>query len=289
MNLLALRTLFTTLSGRYDLVKTVGANAFTNNGADFFIQGGQKLLESLVLTPKSKAKALKLVEAADSRITLSNCQSVHEVWARERTALTSGALVVGRRYQLVDWITDDDFTNIGAASNADGVEFTATGTTPTKWTNSSIVVRIDYDDDEDGYQLNPVERTALEAELVEDESLAAQGEPSYYSLDVVRDTDVTETDPTVRGIVFGPPADTYYTLSVFGIFRFGLLSSDTDTNYWTDEWAILLLYATLYTLESFYRNTAGMRDWMNAITTILFGIESDKVEEESHNINQMRG
>lgn len=55
---------------------------------------------------------------------------------------TSGTLVVGKRYRLRDWITGDDFTNVGAASNTDGVEFVATGTTPTTWTNSSVVENI---------------------------------------------------------------------------------------------------------------------------------------------------
>lgn len=55
---------------------------------------------------------------------------------------TSGTLTVGKRYRLRDWITGDDFTNVGADSNADGVEFIATGTTPTTWTNSSVVESI---------------------------------------------------------------------------------------------------------------------------------------------------
>jgi hypothetical protein len=55
---------------------------------------------------------------------------------------TSGTLTVGKRYRLKDWITGDDFTNVGAASNADGVEFVATGTTPTTWSNSSVVENI---------------------------------------------------------------------------------------------------------------------------------------------------
>ena len=57
-------------------------------------------------------------------------------------SLTSGVLVVGETYILTNWITDDDFTNVGAASNTDGVEFTASGTTPTKWTNSSVVNKV---------------------------------------------------------------------------------------------------------------------------------------------------
>ena len=55
---------------------------------------------------------------------------------------TSGTLTVGKRYRLRDWITGDNFTNVGAGSNADGVEFIATGTTPTTWANSSVVENI---------------------------------------------------------------------------------------------------------------------------------------------------
>ena len=58
-----------------------------------------------------------------------------------QTVLTSGTLTIGKRYRIVNWITDDDFTNIGG-SNVDGTEFTATGTTPTKWLASSTVVQI---------------------------------------------------------------------------------------------------------------------------------------------------
>jgi hypothetical protein len=55
-----------------------------------------------------------------------------------QTVLTSGTLTVGKRYRIDDWITDDDFTNVGGA-NVDGTEFVATGTTPTHWAHSSTV------------------------------------------------------------------------------------------------------------------------------------------------------
>lgn len=62
--------------------------------------------------------------------------------AANQTSLTSGTLTIGKRYRLKDFIAGDDFTNVGAASNADGVEFIATGITPTTWTNSSEVIPI---------------------------------------------------------------------------------------------------------------------------------------------------
>lgn len=54
--------------------------------------------------------------------------------------LTSGTLVTGKSYKITDWITNDDFVNVGG-TNADGTVFTATGTTPTHWAHSSTVVQ----------------------------------------------------------------------------------------------------------------------------------------------------
>ena len=52
---------------------------------------------------------------------------------------TSGTLVVGQDYIITTFVAGDDFANVGAASNATGVVFTATGTTPTTWSNASTL------------------------------------------------------------------------------------------------------------------------------------------------------
>ena len=59
-------------------------------------------------------------------------------------ALTSGTLISGAVYKIGHFVTGDDFTNVGASSNANGVTFAASGTTPTTWTNGSILRRQDY-------------------------------------------------------------------------------------------------------------------------------------------------
>lgn len=51
---------------------------------------------------------------------------------------TSGLLVIGTQYVIETLQAGDDFTNVGYVS--DGVVFTATGTTPTVWTNSTEVI-----------------------------------------------------------------------------------------------------------------------------------------------------
>jgi hypothetical protein len=55
------------------------------------------------------------------------------------TNATSGVLFIGALYTITTYNAGDDFTNVGAASNASGVSFVATGTTPTTWTNGSVI------------------------------------------------------------------------------------------------------------------------------------------------------
>jgi len=55
------------------------------------------------------------------------------------TRLTSGTLVVGKWYRITTYVSDDDFTNVGAPQNVAGTYFCATGTTPTHWAHSSVL------------------------------------------------------------------------------------------------------------------------------------------------------
>lgn len=50
---------------------------------------------------------------------------------------TTGPLTVGKRYKITSYVAGDDFLNVGASANATNEEFTATGTTPTVWSNAS--------------------------------------------------------------------------------------------------------------------------------------------------------
>ena len=55
------------------------------------------------------------------------------------TALTSGTLTAAQEYLILEYMTSDSFTNVGASENLTGIVFTASGTTPTTWTNESIL------------------------------------------------------------------------------------------------------------------------------------------------------
>jgi hypothetical protein len=83
-------------------------------------------------------RALTAAEVLD---LYRNGVSEADKWGSQ-TAITSGTLVFGKRYRINTYVSDDDFTNVGASSNASGVEFIATGTTPTHWGHSSSLVAV---------------------------------------------------------------------------------------------------------------------------------------------------
>ncbi len=60
------------------------------------------------------------------------------------TQLAVGPLSIGVTYIIFDFNAGDDFVSVGAASNADGIIFTATGTTPSTWINGSILYRVSF-------------------------------------------------------------------------------------------------------------------------------------------------
>jgi hypothetical protein len=53
---------------------------------------------------------------------------------------TSGLLVVGKTYLIMNLVAGDDFANVGYTSI--NIPFIATGTTPTNWTNSTEVINV---------------------------------------------------------------------------------------------------------------------------------------------------
>jgi hypothetical protein len=57
--------------------------------------------------------------------------------------ITSGTLVASTRYTITNFVSGDNFTNVGAPSNATGITFTATGTTPANWSHGSSLQQID--------------------------------------------------------------------------------------------------------------------------------------------------
>lgn len=88
-----------------------------------------KIIDSYILREEKKT-IQRLLGAELAELTIAYIQSTKAI-------LTAGPLTVGQYYEITHYNAGDDFTNVGATSNATGTKFTATGTTPTIWTNLS--------------------------------------------------------------------------------------------------------------------------------------------------------
>jgi hypothetical protein len=78
MNLLEIRTQFIKISGRYDLISSV--EDYTNNGADFYIQSGQDMLDRMANFRHSPKKVFKTLAVDGWYAVYNKCRAVKRVW-----------------------------------------------------------------------------------------------------------------------------------------------------------------------------------------------------------------
>jgi len=89
-------------------------------------------------------------ETEDAIVTASNVSGspylvYTAIFSQEgKSILSDGLLEIGEKYCILTYQAGDDFTNVGASENVALVEFVATGTTPTNWSNGSqLMVNFD--------------------------------------------------------------------------------------------------------------------------------------------------
>lgn len=221
MNLKEIRELFVKHSGRYDLVKDT--TNWEDNGADFFINEGQRLLDRKADISKSDAIIEKTLKAGQRLLKLDNCRVIEEVF-----------------------LTKDN----------DEVVF---------------LKKVNYLDFKEEY-----------------EGKDEPGEPEEYSDTDLRFGRANKGSAKYKGILIGPKPSKDYSISVRGKFYSLSLKEKDDYSFWTMEHPMTLVHASMYAIESFYRNTQGMSDQMVAITDAINDLNFDEVESEIQQYNKMR-
>lgn len=78
MDLLGIRTKFVELSGRYDLV--VDTDDYADNGADWFITAGQRVLDNLVNFSENTMIVEDTTVDGTELFTIQNIRTVEKVW-----------------------------------------------------------------------------------------------------------------------------------------------------------------------------------------------------------------
>ena len=240
MNLLAFRTLFRTQTGRFDLVNSDGSD----NGADFYINAGQKYLDRIADIPQAIGRRFIDVSAGDWLVKFTNSRSILEVWC------------VG---------ADDD----GSTTRL-----------PLTKVKNEVLRGVDRKTLETAYvelassldQDRPVYYAPAQLRLVTDDGTTG-------GLGGMMDV-MSDGYQTYNGIVLMPPSDGAYSIEIVGNFYSDVLSSDTDHSFWSDVHPNILIMATMRQLEIMHRNREGRRDWEEAIMSEVVGIDMDGVAED---------
>ena len=82
MNLLQIRQQLRAVSGRFDLINADDSD----NGANFYINAGQKYLDRLTTTQKSYGICYRFCAVGAHSVQFPYCRAVKEVWAATTTA-----------------------------------------------------------------------------------------------------------------------------------------------------------------------------------------------------------
>jgi len=250
MTLLEIRKQFVSVSGRYDLVKdTVD---FIDNGANIYIQQGQKYLERKTSIAQTFGKYFIDILVNDYKIEFQNCRSIHEVWVMDNSNRTK--------------LIKSDPTTIRGTDPVTGYN---NYTTPFSQMNPG---RPSY------YYPAMLRRVPVNGDFSSDSDTLQ----SYLDTSSVY-------NPNYNGIILLPPADKSYALEVIGLFDSIMLSIDTDTNVWTDMYPQILMMSALRQLEIMFRGSKSVSAWDNSIAHELLDIEKDIVDQESTGITQMEG
>jgi hypothetical protein len=240
VDLLTVRQQFAKISGRHDLVTDYAGADYSDNGADRFINSGQKTLDRLFAHVKQDGRHTETLAIGGYYLDLKYLRSIKRVY-------------------LVD--ADSRFV-------------------PLEELELHTLLR-NFDPKTSGtikYWARGVNQTSPEQASVDLSAFEGVG-------------DINQVDPTQQhSIIFNTPTDTAVEIQVFGRFFEKELVNDTDTSWWTLNQFDILVWAALYALEVSYNNMSGAKNWMDAITLQLIGLEKDQVElDDSYDLEEVIG
>lgn len=252
MSLLTVRTRFIQASGRYDLVVNAAGGNYSNNGADIFIQAGQRILDALSEFSHAPKREQVTLAAGEYQKFLQHCISADEVWLTD--------LVTNERIEL-------NYMRLNEFRDLIGEEMSATtADKPFMWTVGVVDLSPDH-------YVNDI---ADQADITFDNMgllYADSSIPSY----------------TARNICVYPKADVAYGLTIVGKFYSRPLTADASVSYWTEQFPEALVTAAQFVLESHYRNHEASREFMEQLKLYMRSEKMEVIKQEMATGRQMEG
>ncbi|MHA2403901.1 MAG: hypothetical protein ACXADH_12975, partial [Candidatus Kariarchaeaceae archaeon] len=246
--LLYIRTLLIDQTGRFDLGTDPANGDYSDNGANFHIRAGQRILDLMQDHPRTIATYQKDIASGENTAVFKYNRSVERVW------VTAGGTTddTGRNeLEKVDhtWLKNE-YTAPVASLTADRPKYYA----------RSII--------------------GLAPEQI---GLTVAGGANPYTNDFTydfEDIEFGQDNLDKTGIVFYPPSDGTYTVIVKGRWFSRPLLTDADKSFWSVNYEDALVLASMLSIEKSRRNFQGVNDMRDAIRDILFGIDKDMSSDE---------
>lgn len=252
MTLIELRKLLCEQSGRFDLVVDYAAGNFSNEpiggGADFYIQAGQKMLDSM---PHQSRHGLGTLYVK----------------------LPSGAVSVA--FKDSRWIDNVFVMDAAQSVGATRTQLSKRATADLYVTYSSLPSQLASG--------TPLYYAPHSMRLLPNGASIADLQSLTGFIDVP-----TSDSATYSGLLTYPPADKDYALAIRGAWWSPKLANDTDSNFWSEEHPDLLLMAAYYKMECVYRNTQGQKDLLYAIQHCMEQLDLDRADEDAAERDFMR-
>lgn len=229
---------------------------FSDNGANFHINAGQRYLDRLMDNDKSIGRRFVDVVAGDYIVTFEECRSILEVW-----------------FQGVD--SSGDVKRMPLNRVEQGIEGLLGIDRRTAREHYTAM----HGDLDNGW---PLYWTPAQLRLQTDRDGTTGGLGGFADV-------LADGFQTYNGIVFRPPTDVSGSVEIIGNFYVMQLNEDVDSSFWSDVHPDVLLMATLRSFEISQRNRAGVEDWTAAIASVVEGIDMDAAREESADTTEMNG
>lgn len=238
MDYLDIRNKFAEVSGRYDLINMA---TYEDNGADFFINAGQRYLDRQLAAGKMIARYPVIMEAGDILAVTTGIRSLKEVWASNSD---------GEKWQLdpmpiekLRWEYPEDSATLDRG-------------TPLYYAIA---------------KLRPIPDAGVDTTSMTDvEDLIVDGTHyTYRGVVIMPPPDETLT-VTLWGLFYSPELSATLSEEVW-----------TQTkSYWSEVHPDMLIQAAMMKVSSFYGDPTRVKEHKEGVIEDIRGLDFDFVDEE---------
>lgn len=133
--------------------------------------------------------------------------------------------------------------------------------------------------DSDGVIGSPLQHVDLDflEDLYPDPANTSTSVPAIWAID-------ESQSQTGQQVILMPPADQVYVVKAKGSFTITALTGDSDTNFWTEKYPLLLIQAARYHIDEANNSLDDAQKRLNIILTMIdriMAIENDRDKSDA--------